>query len=44
MSTGAIITDIDTQKIEIILMEFESDDEMQKVMNDPSIRFQISTM
>ena len=44
MSTGTIITDIDTQKIEIILMEFESDAEMQKVMNDPSIRFQISTM
>jgi biotin carboxylase len=43
MSTGTIITDIDTQKIEIILMEFESDDEMKKVMNDPSVRFQIST-
>jgi len=44
ISAGTIITDIDTQKIEIILMEFESDDEMQKVMNDPSIRFQISTV
>ena len=43
MNSGAIITNIDTQKIEIVLMEFESDDEMLKVMNDPSIRFQVIT-
>ena len=44
MNSGSIITNIDTQKIEIVLMEFESDDEMLNVMDDPSIRFQIRTM